>query len=771
MHGVGMAVGNLQRERSTFVDRRGELRRVRELLGRKQLVTLIGTGGVGKTRLALCVACEVGRTFPDGVWLVELAEVRDPQLLAQVVAVTLGLTDLSSNPPLDSLARFVAGRQLLIILDNCEHLLGASAVLADRLLGSAERVRVLATSREPLGITGESIVLVRPLSVPARTRPISTQDIVTSDAVQLFLERAAEAAPDFVPAESDHHTVARLCQRLDGIPLALELAAVRLRSLSAEEILEGLDDRFGLLTSGSPLGLPRQRTLRAAIDWSYELCSPSEQLLWARMSVFAGSFDRAAAEQVCCGDGITPNDIDDLIAALVDKSVLARESCDGRARYRLLETIRQYGAELLALSGEEDALGVRHRDYYLHLAQQAQADWFSPRQLEWIRRLRDENANLRVAVDFSLTRPDEAEQGLAMATALATFWIATNMQDGRRYLRRALDEVPAPSVMRARAMCAYGFMIEVLSDRIGGEAEIQEYQTLAKQVGDLSTIAHGAQYAGVAAVHRGDYDVGVPLLEEALAGHRAVGDPNAVVMTECMLVQTLSSRGNLSRAAELANDALMLSETHGAEWSRSWALWARGLVAWHSSHRREAISQIREGIRVKYAYDLLGIALGVEALAWIQADGESTQDAARLLGVAQTVWQHLGSPLIRFGHFQELHDRCETAVRAALGEKRFRAAADRGAELDFEQAIADVAGQPRHDTTPAAPAPTTEPARLTPRERDVAELIAEGLTNPQIAARLVITPRTVAAHIEHIMDKYGVRSRTQIPALIPRHKP
>ncbi|WP_345444760.1 ATP-binding protein, partial [Actinoallomurus vinaceus] len=350
----------LPAEVTSFVGRRHEVAEVKRLLSVSRLVTLTGPGGVGKTRLAGRVGALLRRAFADGVWLVELADLANPDLLVPAVCEALRIRDHSARPAVEVLIDHLRDAQALVILDNCEHLVPECAVLVEALLRSAPRLRVLATSRQPLGVGSE-----QSLSVP--TLPVTSDGdvgVVAGDAVRLFAERAEAVVPGFVVTEDNREAVERICRRLDGLPLGIELAAVRLRALSVQQLLARLDDRFRLLTSGSRAVLPRHQTLRALIDWSYGLCTEAERSVWARISVFSGGLDLEAAEQVCVGDGIAREDMLDLVGGLVDKSVLVREEHPGTVRYRLLETIRQYGRERLIASGTEHLVQQRHRDYY-----------------------------------------------------------------------------------------------------------------------------------------------------------------------------------------------------------------------------------------------------------------------------------------------------------------------------------------------------------------------------------------------------------------------
>src|SRR5215472_15259668 len=367
--------GNLPTELTSIVGRRGELAAVRQLLAASRLVTLTGPGGVGKTRLALRAAAGVRRAFRDGVWLVQLDQLRDEALVAQAVAGALGLQDRAGYIPAAALAEYLAGRQLLLVLDNCEHLVDAAAELADQLLRAAAGLRVLANSRESLTIDGETVLAVPPLPVPESGQPLTAAGLGVFPAAQLFAERAAQVVPGFAVTEANAAAVAGICGRLEGMPLAIELAAARLPVLSAEQIEERLGDRLGLLTRGGRTRPDRQRTLRASIEWSYELCTRAERLLWARCSVFAGGFELDAAEGICAGDRLAAGRVLDLLAGLAGKSILSAEHRAGAVRYRLPEPLREFGQERLRESGEATALRRRHRDWHEQLAWQVDTDW------------------------------------------------------------------------------------------------------------------------------------------------------------------------------------------------------------------------------------------------------------------------------------------------------------------------------------------------------------------------------------------------------------
>ena len=454
--GTGSSEGRLRGELSGLVGRRSELAAIRAALGDSRLVTLCGPGGIGKTRLAVGAAWGARRVFPDGVWLVELASLRDPALLAPEVARGLGLLDQSAGWAVATLSEHLADRQVLLVLDNCEHLLDACAVLAEAILRACPGVRILATSRQVLGVTGEVMLAVPPLSVPDGRVRQPPEQLMQSEAVRLFAERGAAVLPGFAIDAANGQAVADLCVRLEGIPLAIELAAVRLRALSPEQILARLGDRFRLLSAGDPAE-PRHRTLQDTLTWSYDLLSPHEQAMWQRASVFAGSFDLDAAESVCAGDGVATGAILDLVDQLVAKSILRRHPGGDPARYRMLDTVRDYGQQRLREAGQAQAVGLRHQDFYARLA--GRPDALGPRQLAWIDALNADHENLRAALEFGLSQAARAEAGLAMACDLWLYWETRgHLTEGRRHMDALLAQVRNPCALRTRGLWTAGYL-------------------------------------------------------------------------------------------------------------------------------------------------------------------------------------------------------------------------------------------------------------------------------------------------------------------------
>ena len=745
---------------------------MKRVLPASRMVTMTGTGGVGKTRLARSVAGQTQRAFADGVWLIELAALRDFRLLERTVADAVGLRDQSTSSPREVLVSHLRDKQLLLVLDNCEHLADGCAALVVELLAAAPGLTILATSRHALRIPGEHLFGVPPLPLPDPDRT-SPGELVDNEAIRLFVERATAVAPDFVVSDRDRVMIARICRRLDGLPLAIELAAARLRVLSPEQILHRLDDRFRLLSAGSRGVMPRHQTLRAVIDWSYQLCSPPEQALWARVSVFAGGFDLEAAEAVCAGDGIEPQHMIDLVAGLVDKSILTRDDQNhaARLRYRQLDTIGQYGQEKLRAAGARAALRQRHLDYYLGLAERAAAEWFGPSQSEVFARIRCEHANLRLALEFSLSTPNQARTGPRLAAALHFYWLGCGfVAEGRHWLDRALALDIEPSKQRANALWTNAHLAVLQGDAPAAMAMAQECRDWTKMHGEETTLAYAISVQGAAAWFSGDVRRAQELLEDALARFEARGElGGTVVMVYVALVGVTVFRGDPARAVALGRHALALCERHGEQWARAYTLYALALAEWTRGELAQAGTHAREGLRGMHTFhDTVGTASLVERLAWIAGTDGDYERSAVLLGAAQQIWPLVGGePLLGSSHYLSAHEVCEQQARRALGDDAFQTAFAIGADFDIDQAIAYALRQ----TTVATPAANEELfAPLTRREQQVAELVAEGMTNKSIANRLMISRRTAEAHVENILNKLSFATRTQVATWVTEQR-
>ncbi|MET8428436.1 protein kinase [Nocardia sp. NPDC004860] len=752
-------------ELTSFVDRRTELAELKNLLSAVRLVTLTGIGGVGKTRLALRAAATARREFADGVWLVELADVHDPSLLVNAVAAVLGLRDDPARPLSEVLVEFLSTRKSLVVLDNCEQLVAGVAELVGTWLRTCPDLRILVTTREPLDIGGEAVLWVAPLTVPDPDREPSARELRRSDAVTLFADRASAVVPGLELSDDNKAAVARICARLDGLPLAIELAAARMRAMSPEQILHRLDDRYALLTRATRTAPTRQQTLRWCVDWSYELCTPAEQQLWARLSIFAGGFELDAAEQVCGAD-LGPEDLLDVLSSLVDKSIVIREESSGVVRFRMLETVRDYGREKLRESGEDHRLRRRHRDWCHQLALAAEAGWISDRQPDWSARLEREQPNLRDALEYSLAENTEqaAEAGLQIAAALFMFWTFRGLySEGRRWIDQLLHHPARQSVPdRVKALHVGCIMAAVQGDVPAAAALAEEGRVLAEPVPTPMTQALIVYADGIVALYRGELPLAVSCLERAVAmlNSNRQGSLYAAALARLGGVHALA--GDTEVAIQCYQQLISITEEVGESYFRSLALWGLGVAAWRQGERSRAIELFEDALRVnRRMRSPFVAALSLEVLAWVADANGDAERAAVLMGAAQEGRRSFGNPAPILPMVDN-HDECVRTTRSALGARRFDAAFRKGRAMGMDDAIAYALGEKPADTVPASgPA-----VALTKRENQVADLIAQGFTNKQIAAKLVISQRTAQGHVEHILTKLGFTSRAQIAAWI-----
>ncbi|MFE9327491.1 protein kinase [Nocardia sp. NPDC052278] len=752
-------------ELSSFIDRRVETAKIKSLLAAGRLVTLTGVGGVGKTRLALRAASAVRGDFPDGVRLIELADVSDPALLIDVVAGGLGLRDDSARLMRDVLMEFLRSRKALLVLDNGEQVVDALADLVETLLVSCADLRILVTTREPLDIAGEAVLRVLPLTVPSLDGEPTLRGLPRYDAVALFTERAAAVLPGFEVTENNMAAVARICARLEGLPLAIELAAARVRTMSPEQILARLTDRYALLTRGSRTAPQRQQTLRWCVDWSYRLCTPAEQRLWAQLSVFAGGFEMDAIERVCTAEPERGGLLDTL-SSLVDKSIVMREELERGVRFRMFETMRDFGREQLREAGDEADLRRRHRDWCRQLALDAEAGWISERQPDWLARLEREQLNLREALEFCVSdnTAESGESGLRTVTALWLFWnFRGTYGEGRRWIDRVLAHPLARSLpARIRALHVGTVMAVEQKDFAAAESLLDQARELAEHD---SVPPHRALIEtddGMMALYRGDAARAVSCFERAAevfgsdpAGHLHI----AVLMA---LGWARAAQGDVRRAIADHEQALAITEARGESLFRSGTLWGLGIFAWRQGERARAQELLDRSLRVnRRVRSPLVSVLDFEGLAWITAE-EDGERAAVLMGAAESLLRSSPGFSVFFPHLSQSHEECVRIVRRALGERRFDAAFRRGRAMALDAAVAYALGEQSSETPPTY----ARPAQLTKREQQVAELIARGLTNKQIAANLVISQRTAEGHVEHILTKLGFTSRAQIAAWI-----
>jgi non-specific serine/threonine protein kinase len=679
---------NLPAPLTGFIGRERELAELLPLLASTRLLTLTGAGGCGKTRLALELAAAVRHRFPDGVWLVDLADLSDPDLVPQKIASVLGIREGPNRTVHAALADYVRNREILLLLDNCEHLIGACAQVADALLRAAAPLCILATSREALGITGETIWRVPSLTLPESLAAPDT--LAHVDAISLFVARASAVNSSFIGTATDLALVAEICQRLDGIPLAIELAAARVKVLSIEQIAARLHDRFRLLTGGSRTAVARQRTLEATVDWSYELLSEPERQLLCRLSVFAGGWTIDAAEEVASGDGLEPGDVLDLLSRLVDKSLVNAEGAahDGR-RYRCLETVRQYGRERLHRSGDAARLRDRHLAYFADLIRRAEPELTQADQVTWLNRLQQEHDNLRAALEWCLSSAERGRESVEHASALSWFWIKRGyFREGQACLERALAAgADVPPALQARALGSLGSLMFFQGDFARTRELSEESVRLGRAVGDPSLVAYSLGMLSVAAVELGDMAACARLAAEGIAAARASTTPWLQAISLSSLAYQALQEGDLDGAARLHEEALALSRQRGEKWGMGISLFDLALLRVVQERHGEVRSLCAEGIALyQDMQDVRGIAWCLGLLSVVDATEGRAHRAASLRGAMEGLLESVGAPVQETYH-RWVGDRSLAAMKEALGEDAFAAAVAGGRRMSVTRAI------------------------------------------------------------------------------------
>nr|BAL59164.1 adenylate/guanylate cyclase [Candidatus Acetothermum autotrophicum] len=675
---------NLPIQLTSFIGREREMKEVKELLKQTRLLTLTGSGGCGKTRLALQVAADLLEEYPDGVWFVEFTVLTDPALVPSTVAATLGIHEEPGRPALLTLAEALKPRTLLLILDNCEHLVGACAQLAETLLRSCPHLRILATSREALGIAGEVTWRVPSLSLPQPhelAQPDSLMNLTKYEAIRLFIERAEAASPEFKVTPHSIKDIVQICQRLDGIPLAIELAAARVKALSVEQIAARLDDRFRLLTGGSRTALPRQQTLRAMMDWSYELLNERERTLFRRLSAFAGGFTLEAAEAVCADEQIPSYEIIDLLTNLVSKSLVVFEEHDEEARYRLLETVRQYARDKLLETGEAARVRDRHRDWFLAFAERAESALQGPDQALWLKRLETEHDNLRAALEWSSADP---ETGLRLASALWLFWYLRGyVSEGREWLKHFITKAAhAPAALRAKALYGASMLARAQDDYAHAIRLLEESLALYRAAKDTRGVALALGNLGIIAFARGDYARATRLHEESLEHFRALGDRVGMASALSELGNVAMYQGDLARAEQLLEEGLGLSRAAQDDQGIALALRRLGAVLFQKGERARAKALLQESLELYRELGAVpGLASVLNSLGMIALSEGDAQRAGTLLRESLRKYRDVGDKW----HIALCLDRL-ARVAAAQGDWE-RAARLLGAEEALREAI------------------------------------------------------------------------------------
>jgi len=635
----GRLSNNLPLQLSSFVGREREMANVESLLAAHRLVTLTGPGGSGKTRLALAVASEAAQDFENGTYLVELASLADPDLISQAVASVLGVRESPGTPLVDSLHAHIGPREILLILDNCEHLIETCADLAETLLRSCPNLRILATSREALGVAGEILFTVPPLSLPDPRRLPAVGGLSHYEATRLFVERVRTVRPGFSLTEQNALAIAQICYRLDGIPLAIELAAARTKALSVEQIGARLDDSFALLTGGGRTAMPHHRTLRATMDWSHELLAEKEQELVRRLSVFAGGFALEAAEAVGEGEDIEVGEVLDLLASLVDKSLVLFEEQDDEMWYRLLETVRQYAQDKLEESGEAGDVRSRHAEFYMTLAEVAEPELKGYDQVAWLGRLEREHDNLRAAMRWLLDE-SEIESSVRLAWALWLFWYLHGHQgEGYRYTGELLDTTHSlPTLMRAKVLIVRGNMSYGQESAEGTKLLFEEAAALSRQTGDTVDLAIALAGVGVTVMQQGDMRRATTLFEEVLMLYREATNKWGVSYALVHLGMALLSTGDLARSTRYFEEALAISREIGYRLSGYISLYNLALSSRLRGDHEQAAEHFIEGLELAVEVgDKANTAYCLEGLAG--ASGASVRGGR---AVARSRWS---SPL------------------------------------------------------------------------------------------------------------------------------
>jgi predicted ATPase/class 3 adenylate cyclase len=722
---------NLPVQLTSFVGREKEIAEVKRLLTATHLLTLMGTGGAGKTRLSLQVGSELLDVYPDGVWFIEFAPLTDATLVPQAVASAMGVREEHGRPMLSTLTDYLRDRTVLLIFDNCEHVVAACAKLAETLLRHCPKLRIMASSREALGIAGETVWRIPSLSLPdPKHLPLDTPNGLKSltqyEAVRLFIDRAMAVAPKFAVTNHNAPAVAQICYRLDGIPLALELAAARVKALTVEQIALRLDDRFRLLTGGSRTALPRQQTLRALVDWSYDLLTEQERAMWRRIGVFSGGWTLEAAEAICADEQIETYEVMDLLIQMVNKSLAIADDHLGETRYRMLETIRHYARDKLEASGEMAALRDKHLAFYQQLVMTAEPKLRGGEQVAWLNQLDSEHDNIRAALEWCLAKSD-GETALQLASSLWYFWLVRGYQtEGRERLNHALGLSKGQTALRAKALNALGFLVYFQDDYPLARTLLNEALAMGRALDAQPAIAYALYGLGCMAWTQGDYPLARTRLEESITLFRASGDVWGTASALTYLGDTLNHLNECELGIKLHEESLALARSIGDKGGQAFALYGLASLKWtqyadHASETlfeealalyralgdRPGIARTLDRLAVlewhEHQYDkarklfeeclLLdrelgnrdGIAHALEGMAGLAVWQKQSERAARLFGAAEALRESISAPIPPAE--QDDYARSLAPLRAQLPEMTLQAAWAEGRQMTAEQAI------------------------------------------------------------------------------------
>jgi len=751
--------GNLPAEATSFIGRRRELAELRKKLATARLVSLVGPGGVGKTRLAIRMGTSLTRSFRDGTWLVELAEVRDPALIGNATLAALDLRDQAATEPRALLLSYLRDKELLLVVDNCEHLLGAAALLVTEVLKAAPGVRVIATSREPLSVPGEHVLPIPPLELPRAQADESLDQLRLNESVELFTERASAASGRFELTASNQGAVVDLCRRLDGLPLAIELAAVRTRVLSVEQILDRLTDRFGLLTGGSRAALPRHQTLRTTIEWSHDLLASGERTLLRRLCVFAGRFTLEDVESACTSDDVPAARVLDLLSSLVDKSLVTKEDVRGLACYRLHETMREFAGLKLREAGEEDVLEERCAEYYVSSCRRS-AEGARYGLVEWLAWMDLEIDNIRSVLRRCLVHGD-ASRGMDLAASLRWFWYTRATTEGVRWLDAFLAIGPGDPEPQARAEYMRGMLAVLLVDPTAARPALERAAAANHAAGRLGPLAESLSMGSIAANMAGDRASARRLLDEARAVAAGIDDVGAALPVLQARAFGGLFEGDLEAVRSASSEGERLSREVGDLYGLKTWLMHLGMAAFIAGELGASKPLFAEALRIAHQIDdRVQLSYLLDALGCHAARSGQARLAAQLLGAAEPVRTGAGARVMPF--LAPLMGQAEASAIAALGASRFEADFKAGSRLSRDAAVRLALGESGH--VAAAASDRAGAGLLAKREAEVARLVADGLSNKEIGARLFISEHTVDSHVRSILNKLGCNSRAQIAA-------
>ncbi|GAA5063701.1 LuxR family transcriptional regulator [Nocardia callitridis] len=753
---------------TTFVGRTDELTSIRTLLGKSRLVTITGPGGIGKTRLAATAATAYRRAFSDGVRFVELAALRNESLLPQTILDALGLDEHNGpwHSATDSVIESVRHKQMLIVLDNCEHLVSACAELISLILRHTTHVKILVTSREVLSTPGEHVHVLEPLSTTDDRDPDGT-----GAAMELFENRASAALCGFAITDASRDAVLRVCTQLDGMPLAIELACARLSALSVDDLANRLDDRLALLTVGNRGGPDRHRSLHATVEWSYELCTPQEQVLWTRLSVFAEGFDLPMAENVCATDPIDATTVLDALTGLIGKSVVQRGTGGRTVRFRMLETIRHFGASKLS---ETDSARLRaaHLRWSAGLIRSARESWTGDGQARASDRLRENRANIRAALHNALVAGER--ESIASASDMVATWFlwssAMSVREHRLWITELLRRDNLPDTVRPRLSATLGLLHTMQGERGDADRILLDAGRAARERGDDATLAFVLQTRGLNTYLGGDFDGGEHLLTAALRLYETLPIIDLKWTAHIEMGMLFSSNGQIARASEHFEFVHTAASATGEKWMLSYAVYGRGLVALGRGDHTQAAKRATESFALKRAFDdTVGATLVTDLLAWAEAASGSGERAAVLLGAASSMWDSFGMQLYGSQHWVQRRAMYAARARKSLGESVYRESHHRGESLTMAQLIAYALDEENDDGRRSSSRSSAD--AFSPREREIAQCVADGLSNRQIAERLILSVRTVEGHVARLLRKLEIERRQQISIAITGGRP